>query len=315
VDPTVTGRLLKNLKLSKSLFIVISKSGNTAEPMALYGIFRDAMAKTTKNWQKHFVFITDAKGGLLRPIAKKEKIATFSVPDKIGGRFSVLTSVGLVPAALCGISITKLLKGAKDMGERIKKTQGTENPALTLATLQYLMDRKKDKPMTVLMPYSNLLFRMGDWYRQLLAESIGKNKKTGPTPINALGTTDQHSQIQLYMEGPMDKWIIFMRLAKHSLDPSTGSHLPVEIGFLNHKKLSAVLDASFRGTSESLANNGRPNLTIEIPKIDEENLGALFVLFEFQVALLGIFYGVNAFDQPGVEHGKILTKRILSESQ
>jgi len=313
IGPKYTADLFDDLNLSKTLFVVISKSGTTTEPMVLYGLAKERlMKKFPKNYQKHFVFITDPKKGLLRKIAKKENITTFDIPPKVGGRFSVLSSVGLVPAALAGVDINGLLKGAHLMREAIKVKHPEKNPALLLASAQYLLDHKKSKSITVMMPYSNALFKVGDWYRQLLAESIGKNKDTGPTPVNALGTTDQHSQLQLYVEGPNNKLIIFLRILKHISDPKLGDVLPKEIGYLNNKKMSIILDAAYTGTAESLAKHQTPNLTIEIPKVDAKNLGALFMLFEFQVALLGLLYKVDAFSQPGVEHSKQITKKLLS---
>jgi glucose-6-phosphate isomerase len=313
IDPAYLSALLSSIQISKSLFVVISKSGTTTEPMVQYAVIKEMlMKKHPKNYQKHLVFITDPKSGLLRKMAEKEGIVTFDVPQKVGGRFSVLSSVGLLPAALAGVDISGLLRGARDITESIKKLKGVNNPALLLATLQYFMDQKRSKSMTVLMPYSNHLFRLGDWYRQLLAESIGKNPTTGPTPINALGTTDQHSQLQLYVEGPNNKLIIFFRVLKHAKDFMVPNVLPKEIGQLNNKSMSRILDASYLGTAESLAKASRPNLTIEVPKIDAKNMGALFMLFEFQVALLGLLYKVDAFNQPGVEHSKTITKQLLS---
>jgi glucose-6-phosphate isomerase len=219
----------------------------------------------------------------------------------------------LLPAALAGINIRKLMAGAEKMLKTIRETKGEENPALLLACLQHLMDTKKGKPMVVLMPYGNRLFRMADWYRQLLAESIGKNLKTGPTPINALGTTDQHSQLQLYNEGPDNKWYIFMETLKPNRDLELGKKLPKELGFLNGRSMGEILKASLQGTSGSLTKKGRPNITLRIDQIDEETVGGLFMLFEFQVALLGLLYKVNAFDQPGVEESKRITKNLLSK--
>jgi len=313
IDPAYTADLLSSLNLSKTLFVVISKSGTTTEPMIQYALIKESlMKKFPINYQKHLVFVTDPKAGLLRKIAKAEKIDTFDIPAKIGGRFSVLTNVGLLPCALAGIDITNLLKGAREMREAIKRAKGATNPALALAVAQFILDKKKAKPITVLMPYSNYLFRMGDWYRQLLAESIGKNAKSGPTPINALGTTDQHSQLQLFNDGPNNKFIIFMRLLKHKQDPKipTGI-LPEEINFLGGKKMREIIDASYKGTSEALSKHKRPNITIEVPKVDARHIGELFMLFEFQVALLGLLYKVDAFNQPGVEHSKQITKKIL----
>ena len=316
VDPDEVSEALKELNLKKTLFVVISKSGSTVEPMTLYAVFRNELLKKVpaKELQKHFVFVTDPKKGLLRPIAKKEGITTFDVPPNLGGRFSVLSAVGLVPLALAGVDINALLKGAKEMCETIKKTKSTENPALLLAAIQFLADWKKGKVMTVLMSYSNKLAKISDWYCQLLAESIGKNKQTGPTPIPAIGTTDQHSQLQLYAEGPNNKLIIFLKSEKHSPLKIPKGVLPQELSYLENKKVSEVLHAAHYGTAESLARNERPNLTLQVSDIKAETIGELFMLFEFQVALLGLMYKVNAFDQPGVENGKKITKKILTES-
>jgi len=313
VDPTYTSQLLDNINISKTFFVVISKSGTTTEPMSLYSIIKERLVKKhPKTYQKHLLFITDPKTGLLRKIAQEEGINTFDVPTKVGGRFSVLSSVGLVPAALVGIDINKLLKGATAMRDEIKKKKGVDNPASILATVQFLMNKKKDKPMTVMMPYSNALFRLSDWYCQLLAESIGKNEKTGITPLSALGSTDQHSQIQLYNEGPNDKLILFLRAEKHQTEIKTSDNLPEELKFLEKRKMSDIMDACYQGTAESLAQNNRPNITLNISKINEETLGALFILFEFQVAILGELYKVDTFNQPGVEKGKIITKSCLN---
>ena len=313
IDPAYLAEFFASLDLAKTLFVVISKSGTTTETMTQYALAKSMLLKKfPKDYQKHLLFITDPKAGLLRKIAKAEKITAFDIPPKIGGRFSVLTNVGLIPCALAGVDISSLLKGAREMREAIKRGKGILNPALVLAATQFILDKKKNKPMTVLMPYSNYLFRVGDWYRQLLAESIGKSRGAGPTPINALGTTDQHSQLQLYNDGPNNKLIIFMRLLKHAKDPVVPEGiLPEEIAFLSGKKMRTVIDAAYKGTSEALAQHKRPNLTIEVPKVDARHLGALFMLFEFQVALLGLLYKVDAFDQPGVEHSKKITKQIL----
>lgn len=313
IDPAFIADLMENLNFSKTLFIVISKSGTTTEPMALYALIKEKLLKKfSKTYQKHLLFITDPEEGILREMAEKEGIQAYEIPSTIGGRFSVLTNVGLIPCALAGINIEELMKGAATMKNLLKKTSGYDNLALKLASIQYLMDREKKKVMTVLMPYSHYLFRVGDWYRQLLAESIGKNLNSGPTPINALGTTDQHSQLQLYNDGPNNKFIIFMRVMKHLKDPKIANLLPQVMGFLNGKKMSQVMDAAYLGTAQALAEHQRPNITLEIEKVDAFHIGALFMLFEFQVALLGFMYKVNAFDQPGVEHSKIITKKILN---
>jgi glucose-6-phosphate isomerase len=307
IDPKETTDLFVSLSLKKTLFIVVSKSGTTVEPMALYAL-------AEKMGAQHFAFITDPEKGLLREIASEKKIPTFEVPQKVGGRYSVLSAVSLLPAALVGIDIRKLLKGAREIRNTVYETAPLKNPAHILACAQYLLDTTKGKNITIMMPYQTGLFRVADWYRQLLAESLGKHPDVGPTPIAALGTTDQHSQLQLYIEGPKNKWVIFLKVDKHAENPSIGSKLPAELGFLNGKKLSQILEASYHGTSKSLAKAGRPNLTIHLDKVTPESLGGLFMLLEIQVALLGLLYNVNAFNQPGVEHSKVIAKKILSHA-
>jgi len=313
VDPDFVNSVFSLIDFRKTLFIVVSKSGGTTEPMALYSIVKKMLIRVEpKHYADHLIFVTDLHSGLLQKIGAKENIRVFGIPSKVGGRFSVLTAAALLPAALVGINIQKLVGGANKMMESIRKGKGIQNPALLLACLQHWMDTEKKKPMVVMMPYGNRLFRIADWYRQLLAESIGKNPKTGPTPINALGTTDQHSQLQLYNEGPDNKWFIFMEALKPGIDQKLGNNLPKEIGFLNGRSLDEILKASLQGTIGSLTKNGRPNITLKLDRISEESVGGLLMLLEFQVALLGLLYKVNAFDQPGVEQSKIITKKILS---
>ncbi len=315
VDPTAFARLMEHLELPRTLFLVVSKSGTTVEPMALYGIVRDALEKESpQGWRKQLVFITDPKEGLLRTLAKKEGIETFPIPPKVGGRFSVLSSAGLLPAALAGVDIAQLMKGAAAMREKIRSLKGEENPALLLAALQHLLDRK-GKAITVMMPYSSLLFRTGDWYRQLLAESLGKSRKVGPTPIAGLGATDQHSQVQLYMEGPNNKWIIFLQVEQPEKDLAGGSQLPKGLDYLKGISLGRIMEALHSGTSRALAEAKRPSITLRLERLDALHLGALIMMLECQVALLGECYGVNAFDQPGVERGKALAKQALMEPE
>lgn len=285
IDPVMIRELEDVIDYEKTLFIVITKSGTTPETLSQYFYF--------KQKAKHFVFITDPEKGDLRKIANEENIPAFDIPSDVGGRFSVLTAVGLLPAALLGFDIDKLLAGARTQRDKFFSADG--NPAFTLAAIQYLLSQK-GKIITVMMPYAQKLIRLADWYRQLLAESIGKDGK-GLTPVNALGVTDQHSQSQLYNEGPNDKLIIFIEV--ENLGPETAD-------------FNKLLRIEKQATSESLTQNNRPNITITIPQIDEENLGELFMFFESSIAFLGEFFGVNAFDQPGVELSKQLTKKLLS---
>jgi glucose-6-phosphate isomerase len=319
VDPRWTADLLQILDLKKTLFNVISKSGTTAEILSNYFIFRKAVEKAVgpKKASKHFVITTDAKKGYLRELATREKMESFVVPDNVGGRFSVLTPVGLVSAALTGVDIVKLLEGARAMSERC---QGSlhDNPAALYAAVQYLYYQKGVK-LSVLMPYSQNYFRVADWYRQLWAESLGKKLDRsgkivhhGPTPINALGVTDQHSQAQLYMEGPYDKIISFISVEnfrRQAPIPSVDkSH------YLSGHSLNELLRAEEQGTRAALTKAQKPNLRISVSDVSEESLGELFFFFEMAVAYMGELLNINAFDQPGVELAKVYTYALMGRS-
>ncbi len=321
IDPSLIAECRARINLSKTLFLVITKSGSTPETISQYFYFKDEVEKAGLPIKDHFVFITDPENGFLRKEAERENVTSFPVPENVGGRFSVLTSVGLLPALLLGIDAEKLLSGAIKMKNSFLSRSFADNLPFQIAAIQYLLS-KKGKTITVMMPYAEKLFRFADWYRQLLAESIGKARDekgkevhVGITPVNALGATDQHSQSQLYMEGPFDKLIMFLEV-----EDLTEKPLPIpvpgngekEFHYLKGVDFGSLLRTEKRATSDALTKADRPNITLRIPKIDEENLGALFLLFEGSVAFLGEFFGINAFDQPGVELSKKLTKEYLS---
>lgn len=319
IDPTLLSQIEDVIDLKKTLFLVVTKSGGTPETLAQYFYFRNKTDSKKLDAKKHFVFITDPKKGLLRAIATKENIPSFEVPENVGGRFSVLTAVGLLPAAIIGIDIKKLLTGARNMRTKFLSKKPQENLPFQLAQTQFEL-YKQGKTITVLMPYSQKLIRLADWYRQLLAESIGKKLDNqgkivhiGLTPINALGVTDQHSQLQLYNEGPNDKLFIFIEVENSG--PTIKIPLPKtadsSLNFLKKVTFNQLLATEKRGTEQALTANHRPNLTIKIDKINENSLGELFMLFEGSIALLGEFFNINAYNQPGVELSKELTKKLL----
>lgn len=319
IDPEMIFEINEAILLEKTLFVVVTKSGNTPETLAAYFFFRKQIEDKGLEAKKHFVFITDAKKGLLQKIAHEDEIDSFAIPENVGGRFSVLTSAGLLPAALIGINIEELLKGARVMRDSFLSTDAAKNSCYLLAKIQFNLN-KKGKIITVMMPYSQKLIRFADWYRQLLAESIGKAKNrkgeivnVGITPINALGVTDQHSQCQLYNEGPNDKFFIFLHVEKFGQNPEIPVLMPHEesVSFLKNVTFTQLLHNEFRATRDVLTKNGRPNITINIEEINEYFLGQLFMLFEGSIAFLGEFYGINAYDQPGVELAKILTTEYL----
>lgn len=316
IDPTLMREIQDVLDLKKTLFIVVTKSGNTPETLAQYFYFRKLCDAKKLKAKKHFVFVTDPEKGLLRKIAKDEGIATFDVPPNVGGRFSVQTAVGLLPAALIGINITKLIRGFTEMRDCFISPDPNQNLPFQQATIQYLMGTR-GKTIHVLMPYAQKLIRFADWYRQLLAESIGKALNDqgemvniGLTPINALGATDQHSQSQLYNEGPNDKFFMFVEVNRFGPTVAIPNPYPADpsVAFLKKLSFNTLINLEKRGTADAYTKNGRPNMTIRIDTIDEKTLGQLMMLFEGATAFLGEFYNINAFDQPGVELSKNLTK-------
>jgi glucose-6-phosphate isomerase len=320
VDPHTISALLGRLSLERALFVVTSKSGGTAETMAQYLIVRERLAQAKLDAKGHLVFVTDPAKGALRGIANAEGIPALEIPAAVGGRFSVLTPVGILPAALVGIDTAQLLAGARDIAERCA-TSGdrlTQNPAGVFATLQYLADTKLGRHIHVLMPYSDPLRDLADWFVQLWAESLGKHRAAGdpgvgPTPFGALGATDQHSKVQLFMEGPPDKTVTFISVREGGADltiPKLHSDVK-ELGYLGGHQLGELLSIEQRATAGALARRGRPNMTIHVDRVDAWHLGALFMLLEIATIYAGELYGVNPLDQPGVELGKQFTYAML----
>jgi glucose-6-phosphate isomerase len=323
VDPANITSLLDRLDLRRALFVVISKSGGTAETMAQYLVVRGRLdaALGRKGARQRLVFVTDPKKGALRAIANAEGIAALDIPPNVGGRFSVLTPVGVLPAALIGIDTTALLAGAGRMRDRCRSAALTENIAGAFAALQYLADTKHHRPIQVLMPYSDALRDMADWFVQLWAESLGKHREpgdagVGPTPLGALGATDQHSKVQLFMEGPPDKTVTFIGVEKGvpAVEiPKLHADVP-ELAYLGGHQLGELLDIERRATAGALARRGRPNMTLTLERVDAGHVGELMMLLEIATAYAGQLYGVNAFDQPGVELGKQFTYAMLGRA-
>jgi glucose-6-phosphate isomerase len=323
VDPANISALLGRLDLRRSLFVVISKSGGTAETMAQYLVVRARLNEVLgeAGAREQLVFVTDPEKGALRTIARSEKIAALEIPANVGGRFSVLTPVGILPAALIGIDTAEMLAGAADMRTRCASKVLGDNIAGTWAALQFLADTKHGRPIQVLMPYSDALRDMADWFVQLWAESLGKHRVAGdagvgPTPLGALGATDQHSKVQLFMEGPGDKTVTFLAVEDGGADvtiPRLHGDVP-ELAYLGGHRLGELLDIERRATAGALARRGRPNMTLTLERVDPFHVGALFMFLELATAYAGRLYGVNAFDQPGVELGKQFTYAMLGRA-
>ncbi|HWR53720.1 MAG TPA: hypothetical protein VN428_21605 [Bryobacteraceae bacterium] len=321
VDPSFTALALESMNAKRTLVVVIAKSGSTAETIATFLIVREWMRKKVgRKFYKRIVAVTSEGKGDLYELATREEYRTFFIPGNVGGRFSVLSPVGMVPAALAGIDIRKVFKGAAAITHQCWQPDLKTNIALRAALVHWLALVAKDKPIQVAFPYSNLLWGTAFWFRQLWAESLGKAKtrdgqfvNIGQTPVAALGATDQHSQVQLYIEGPNDKIHTFWTVAKHrdtGKIPKAGFKLEA-FDYLGGQTLAKLLDAEQRSTAAALVETGRPNCTFTLDRVDEEHLGAFFQLLEFETAFTGELLNINAFDQEGVELGKRFTYGLM----
>jgi len=320
IDPDSMNGLLEALDLEKTLVNVITKSGDTAETMSQFMIVKDILKKSLgDNYRYNIVATTDKKTGILRQISEQEGYKTFVVPDDVGGRFSVFSAVGLLPCALVGLDIDEIINGVKDMDLMLKNTDINNNIAAQNALIHYLMDTKKGKTHSVMMPYSSRLRYVSDWFVQLWAESLGKNVdkegnpvQIGPTPIKALGVSDQHVQIQLYNEGPNNKIINFVRVENFD----TTLEIPrifeyTGIGYLGGKTLNQLMDAEADSTKVALSDRCRPTVTITLDKVDSYNVAQLLYLLEVQTAIAGELYNIDAFNEPGIEQAKNYTYALM----
>lgn len=319
-DPERLNALFDIIEPHKTVFNIITKSGATSETMSQYLIVVDYLEKKFgQKAKKHIVATTSESSGNLIKIAKEKGYKTFFIPSSVGGRFSVLSPVGLLPAAALGIDIEALLNGAKKVDEICKNKDFKNNPALLTATLMYLAYRNGAN-ISVMMPYSYGLRTISDWYCQLWGESLGKavNRlgekiNIGQTPVKALGVTDQHSQIQLYVEGPFDKVVTFIRVENFRSDVTiaNGCENYPDVNFLCGHTLAELTNAEQKATEYALKKAGKINWTITLDKIDEFNLGALMYFFQMQTAYMGEMLNINAYNQPGVEEGKNAAYAIL----
>ncbi|MFW5999678.1 MAG: glucose-6-phosphate isomerase [Halanaerobiaceae bacterium] len=321
VDPERFLSLLDKLDLSKTVFNVISKSGGTAETMSQFLIARKAVAEAVgeEKLSDHFIATTSQDSGYLIEIVRREGLKAFYIPEGVGGRFSVLTPVGLLFAAVAGMDIDALLDGAGYMDDICGTRDLWQNPAYLNAVLHYLA-YQDGKKLSVMMPYAHSLRDVADWYRQLWAESLGKESdrkgnpvNVGPTPIKALGATDQHSQVQLYMEGPYDKIITFIEVENfRSRIDIPGEYPDIEgVSYLGGHSLNKLIETEKKATELALTRRKRINETLVLPEVNEFTVGQLFYLLEMQTAVIGELFDINAFNQPGVELGKNYAYGIL----
>lgn len=318
VDPFDLHRLLQQLQPARTAVIAVSKSGGTLETVVQYLVIRkwlqDARggAAARQQW-----LVTDPSEGWLRGLATREQLVSLPVPPRVGGRYSVLTAVGLLPLAVAGIDIEELLVGAAANAERCSSDDVYQNPALEMAALYFLLDTAKQKRVSVMMPYVNRLRLFVDWYCQLWAESLGKHRDkaepAGTLPVRAMGSVDQHSQLQMYLESRHDKMFTFLELARWEND------VPIPLGdaaaafpYLQDKTVADVIHAEFCATRQIIADTGHPNMTILVPGIDAFSLGQLIDLYQRTTVYAGCLYGIDPLDQPAVEKGKRLAIQYLS---
>ena len=307
-DPASLAAILDVAEHANTWINIVTKSGTTAETMANFLVLRGALGDDYAN---RTVFTTDPEKGFLNTIAERDGVRTLPIPEDVGGRFSVLTPVGLLPAAVSGLDVNALLAGAAQCVDEVE-AQGADHPAIVGAGMHYLMDTTRGRNVRVMMTYADALERLAAWFVQLWAESLGKDGK-GTTPHGAVGTTDQHSQVQLYMEGPQDKVIEMVEVEEHPRDleiPELYGDLE-GVGYLGGHTMGELLNVECDATRRALTEAGRPNSTMKIQRINEEHLGYVFQALKVQTAISGSLYGVNAFDQPGVEAGKQITYKRM----
>jgi len=315
VDPRTLRQILSLIDLKKTSVNVISKSGSTAETAASFMILWDKIKKVVKdNAPKKFIATTDPEKGNLRGIVHKKGLKSLPIPTGVGGRYSVLSPVGLLLAEVIGIDSVELLKGAKDIQKKCSVSELRENPAYLFGTLLYLMDKKEGRTINVMTAYADGLKPLSEWFCQLWAESLGK-QGMGLTPYPSVGATDQHSQLQLWIDGPQDKVLIFIGISNYGVDikiPRVFKDME-GLSYLSGHTLSELIKAEQEATELTLAKAGRPNMTITIPRIDAYHMGQLFHFFELATAFTGFLYNINPFNQPGVEEGKNLTYGMMGK--
>ena len=313
-DPRAVRDVLDGVDWKRAAVNVISKSGDTIEPMAVFALLRDRLVKAVGKAKAaaRVIATTDASNGTLRTIADREGYACLPVPGNVGGRFSVFTEVGAFPLLAGGINVDELWKGAAAEDAAFWRNAPLSNVPMLYAGLQWLLYRR-GKTVSVLMPYAKRLQLVGQWYRQLWAESLGKKSDrhrnrvhVGPTPVAAVGPADQHSQIQLYNEGPADKIVTFVEADDFGVDERLPEPWPdIEgVAYFAGHTLKEIVHAERKATADALAENRRPNGTLSLPDLSGKSVGALMQALMCATAVAGELWDVNAFDQPGVETGK-----------
>lgn len=325
IDPGNLRTLLAQVDLERTLFNVVSKSGDTAETMARFLIVRDRLLREfgAVDYKRHVLVTTQTQRGSLRQIVNDEGFQALAFPPDIDGRFSVLTACGLFPAAAAGIDVEELLAGAGYMDERMRAAESPlADPALALAGTLWRLATTRGKRIVVLMSYAERLAAAGDWFCQLWGESLGKAEdvhgktvESGQTAVRARGSADQHSHLQLYCDGPRDKVVLFLRVEDHgeSIDiPIPAAYQDIEeVGCLGGNALGAMLNGEQRATERALARRGRPSATLTLPALSPFTVGQLLYLLETATVASALLAEVDPFGQPAIEEGKQYTFGLM----
>jgi glucose-6-phosphate isomerase len=317
-DPASWSAALARFDLKTTRFIAISKSGGTAETLMQALTAADAIEKAGggKYLKYHFAIVTEPKPSPLGAFAQSIGAPVLDHPLGIGGRYSVLSVVGMLPALIAGLDVAALRAGADDVVAATLAADGEANAALAGAALHYALAGQGRMRETVLWAYADRLATLGAWWRQLWAESLGKDGK-GSTPVAAVGPVDQHSQLQHFRDGPNDTLYTMLSTDTRAKGPAASRERAEALGlsYLAGRTMGDLVDAECRATAETLSRNGRPVRTIHLPAIDERGFGALMMYFMLETILMGRLMGVDPFDQPGVEEGKVLAREYLNEIQ
>lgn len=304
-DPDDLRRVWDQISLETTVFNIVSKSGQTVEVVSQYAYWKQQVRHQTDQWQRHFVFTTDQENGVLRAEADQYDVTTLPIPAGVGGRFSVLTPVGLFPAFLMGVDIQSLVDGALQLADESDQRHQAE----AFAASQFQLYHQGTK-LVAMMPYSSRLNEFARWFRQLWAESLGKQDK-GILPIQARGPADQHSQAQFYNQGSPLLSVLFLRINQRS-ESFTLSEVDIEaVQYLQGHDFQHILNVEQEATALALFKAGRPSGTMALDRLDAYSLGQLFMFFELAVVYVAEMLAVNAFDQPGVEEGKQLMYALL----
>ena len=311
-DPDKARSIMELAGSGRTALVGVSKSGSTAETMAQFLWFREELIKKGQN-DEDLLVITDPEKGIFRAFAKAAGCRSMELPASVGGRYSVLCPAGLATAAALGIDVEALLRGAREMRNFLTEEKDFDrNPAMKAAALHILHESEK-RDMSVIMPYSSKMAYFAEWYAQLWAESLGKNGLS-TTPVRALGAIDQHSQVQLYTEGPDDKFFTIICFGDHGGEvavPKVEREELAPLKYLEGQEIGEMLNLEAKSTAAAIVKSGRPLLWIEMERLDAESLGGLIFFYEYLTALTGRAMGIDPFDQPGVEQGKKYTYGLM----